>query len=325
MMAGPVTSILTWAMGLPGQGVPASFDDAMYINHGTVFVFIACLDPLHCKFNVEEIMKILTTDLPLGKRAVHQISPVDECLKWPNCSICVQQQTCGWCNVPVVYEGNEVGRQCAGWNVDKTKKPFICPGVFSIVDCTPPPPPPTPPPAPTYYCNETGLTCYQTTPGHGTSWEVCNATCGHPIVPSNSTPGDLRGVWRGLELQYGYVQGEWTLKVPEGLSNVVSVIDPSGNALTANLFTVAGGAQLWLQVLDGPNEGYWLKTIWALGFGQETKMFTWAWGPPTTDGNSAVGTPGSFNQAMTSAGYREFFWIACLDEKEKAHICEFNH
>eukprot|EP01121_Diplochlamys_sp_Union-15-3_P012271 TRINITY_DN364_c0_g2_i1.p1 TRINITY_DN364_c0_g2~~TRINITY_DN364_c0_g2_i1.p1 ORF type:complete len:550 (-),score=69.51 TRINITY_DN364_c0_g2_i1:362-2011(-) len=242
IMTGPETNILTWAMGNPGELPPKSFDDGMYIGHGHEFVFIDCLDPLHCKFSLteqDEILERYAAKLKSLKRKypnfdklqIVQDSSVDECEKWPNCSICVQQQTCGWCSIPVIYEGGDVGKQCAGWNVDQTKRPFVCPGVYSIIDCSPPPPPPTPPPAPTYLCNETGLHCYQTSPGHGTSFEVCNATCGHPIIPSNSTPGDLRGVWRGLQIQNGYLSGEWTLKVPEGLSNVITIVDPFGTTV----------------------------------------------------------------------------------------------
>jgi len=144
--------------------------------------------------------------------------------------------TCGWCSVNVYYGENQ-GKQCAGWNIDKTKDPFICPGTYSTVDCTPPPPPPTPPPAPTYLCNGTSRTCFevksnihfhlsflishQTTPGHGTSKFVCEQTCGVHPIPSNSTPGELRGVWRGIQIHKNYTKGEWTLRVPESDSNVV--------------------------------------------------------------------------------------------------------
>lgn len=94
---------------------------------------------------------------------------------------------------------------------------------------------------------------------------------------------------------------------------------------SGNVFSVQSpvGSQLWIKVKTGPWVGNWVKTLWALGFGIETKQWTWAWGPPTTDSTSFNGAPGDFNSAMDQqdAGYSEYFLVSCLTQKEK--VCRF--
>lgn len=69
----------------------------------------------------------------------------------------------------------------------------------------------------------TGFTCEDSSPGTGQckvsqgggaqNKTDCDANC--PTKPTNSTPFELRGVWRGYAIQNGYKFGEWTAYVNE--------------------------------------------------------------------------------------------------------------
>jgi hypothetical protein len=66
-----------------------------------------------------------------------------------------------------------------------------------------------------YTCDEEAATCNATQGGGGafTNKTTCDSAC--PTKPTNSTPLELLGVWRGLAIQNGFVRGEWAANITE--------------------------------------------------------------------------------------------------------------
>eukprot|EP01125_Pyxidicula_operculata_P007231 TRINITY_DN245_c0_g1_i1.p1 TRINITY_DN245_c0_g1~~TRINITY_DN245_c0_g1_i1.p1 ORF type:complete len:575 (+),score=120.32 TRINITY_DN245_c0_g1_i1:85-1809(+) len=130
------------------------------------------------------------------------------CGQYPTCEICIENNPCGWCSVPVVYDDGSTGPHCAGKPADPNNpppgyKPWVCPldfqnqacygyvcnELFQCVSsgvpgggvplsqcmetCIPP----------TFECNQTSWQCYQVTPGHGTDKQTCEDQC-HMITPT---------------------------------------------------------------------------------------------------------------------------------------------
>eukprot|EP01012_Entosiphon_sulcatum_P029628 TRINITY_DN361_c0_g1_i1.p1 TRINITY_DN361_c0_g1~~TRINITY_DN361_c0_g1_i1.p1 ORF type:complete len:750 (+),score=90.47 TRINITY_DN361_c0_g1_i1:724-2973(+) len=132
-----------------------------------------------------------------------------------------------------------------------------------IQQCKPQPPSPGPP-GPKYACDFSKYQCIESNATNSTSKEQCEAICielyrcdeaslqcviapwptpGIPLPdcqtgckPHNVTPSDLVGLWRGVQINNGYVNGEWdanfentklTLAGPlGGLSGTTSYIGP---------------------------------------------------------------------------------------------------
>jgi len=90
------------------------------------------------------------------------------------------------------------------------------------------------PAASTYACNHTTWTCDKATVGHGSSKSVCEASCKKP-TPKPGPPTDLVGVWRGIQIQLGYEQGESDLDLEKD-GNVK--IFGYGNLITGTVVTV---------------------------------------------------------------------------------------
>lgn len=67
-----------------------------------------------------------------------------------------------------------------------------------------PPAPPAPPPPPRYTCNATTFTC-EISPSGKTDKGGCSSAC------SNSTPSELVGIWRGLDVQKDFAAGEYVM------------------------------------------------------------------------------------------------------------------
>eukprot|EP01012_Entosiphon_sulcatum_P029631 TRINITY_DN361_c0_g2_i1.p1 TRINITY_DN361_c0_g2~~TRINITY_DN361_c0_g2_i1.p1 ORF type:complete len:335 (+),score=46.01 TRINITY_DN361_c0_g2_i1:41-1045(+) len=151
----------------------------------------------------------------------------DPCNVHGDCQSCVSGHLCGWCSTNVVYKNGDPGAHCASndgthpfacygiFSTEDCIRGYVCNTTLHIctlgnpgeglpyTDCIsacgsgpvppqpptpgPGPAPPQPPPAETYLCNSSDWTCFQTTPGHGTSKDVCTQSC-HAPTPSMPAP-----------------------------------------------------------------------------------------------------------------------------------------
>jgi len=223
-------------------------------------------------------------------------------MNFTTCAPCIQQPTCGWCSTNVIYVDGTVGKNCAGFNPDSSKKPFVCNGAFSSDNC---------PIAPTTYeCEPRSRRCIESRPGFGVDFQTCNTTCNRPLPPAqNITPPALQGFWRGLQIQRGYVVAEFTALF--GSTNAQIARD--------NNILIAGDVQsvedqVWIATERGL-----LKGKWQIGNGPATRSIGLAFGLPGGE------VPFDFGEAMTREGYSEFWFSACLNQKEQMGICLFDH
>jgi len=311
----PEVEVLTWALGGIGKTVPQSFDTAM--NTGTVFVFAKCLNPGNCKFNVlqralQHLRDGFSNLLTAEKREAQQ--PVnDACMKYPDCHACIAApEQCGWCSVPVLYfNGTVVGKNCAGLNTTVAPK-INCTGSFSTQDCDIPTSTsvstgqstgnPAPPPE-AYTCDPANYTCVKSTSG-GTPKTVCDLQCVNiPIVP----PVLVNQLFRGLQINKQYVKGEWRAAFS---SNSVAISDPSGKQTIGKVSQVERYLQITLQ--DGTS----IQTLWQISQGASSQFLSWAWSAPNGK------PPASYDEAMTTSGQTEYFFVSCLPGKDSS-ICDF--
>ncbi|CUG90760.1 Hypothetical protein, putative [Bodo saltans] len=106
----------------------------------------------------QAIAVIAVLGLLLG--AVH----ADVCSSQPDCSACVAENLCGWCSVPVTYQDNSTGAQCAGFG--SGARPFICNGVYSTEVCQR-----------GYVCDVSSGSCDLGAPGAGNTLAECEQIC----------------------------------------------------------------------------------------------------------------------------------------------------
>jgi len=310
----PEVLAFTWALGTPGGPAPDTFDDAMV--SGSVFTFFKCLNPGICQWVLSNAEAKRDQTAVSHKRSGHEDDP---CSKYPDCQSCIAAlDYCGWCSVNVLYNATTPGTQCAGLN--RTKIPgFLCAGTFSTVDCPTPPtpvskapsqkppaplpsirpsapqvkPPPTQPPI-LWTCNPQTTTCYQNATGSGgMPFDQCNLTCN--IIPN--VPIVLRNrTFRGLDIEKGYLKGEYTAKF-----SPTSVIftDPAFVSLTAIVSQT--GQYMILNLQNGQK----IFTLWQLASGSVVDFLSWSWGAP---GGAA---PTSFDSSMTTPGQKSFVFDAC--------------
>lgn len=337
----------------------------------------------------------------------------DHCAPFMDCESCVAHHLCGWCSLPVVYEGNITGPQCAGFSPNGST-PFACNGIYSTEKCiqgyvcdqatfqckmgppgqglpkdqceknctndgkvflcnvttkkcynVPPGTPgssalvvceqacehptssagPTGAPAQTYECNHTTGNCIPTTPGKGTSKEVCEQTCtpapmgGYlcnkflqkciklpPNVPGGKTkeqceeecnpspnpgpPNHFLGVWRGFEIHNGYREGEWDMNFTQTSATIINLRDAVTIKGIPYQQRVADITILAIKVTSGPGAGQWWKAIYKQeNRGPQTMYLTAAFGKP---GESA---PSDMATAMKD-GSQVFFLAQCVGTPE---------
>jgi len=278
------------------------------------FTLFKCLNPGVCKWNVQSRQQIMD-GFPkvITKRQVS-----DPCSKYPDCTSCINAfDYCGWCSVNVLYNGTIKGTQCGGLN--KTKIPgLICNGVFSTVDCptdtpspstnapqtSPPNPPTAPTPAPVLYiCDPKTQTCAKADNGvpGGMPLEQCKIACNS--IPD--VPVILKGrFFRGLEINKGYIVGEWTLKFD---NKSATLTDTAKTKLVATVFTTAQ-----YMILDLPN-GKRVYSLWQIGGGSALDFLSWSWG--TVGG----GPPKSFDESMIAPGQKSFVFDGCRPNS----VCKF--
>jgi len=300
-------------MGDISGSVPTSFDAAM--GKGTTFVFAKCINPSNCKWHIfSALNKLKLLQDNHWKRSI-LLDPLDDpCSVYPDCHSCIAApEFCGWCSVNVIYNNSIIGKNCAG--INKTISPRInCTGTFSTQDCSHATTGSTtattghttggPPAEDKYACDPITSTCKKT--DNGTlPQDVCAAQCVlTPIVPP-----DLQDKYfRGLQIDIMYSQGEW--RVHFGKTDA-TIVNPAGTVTTA---TVTSTAQyLTLTLRDGSK----IQTIWQLQNGPSTGFLSWAWG------KSNGAPPANFDEAMTTSGQKEFFFVSCLPGAS-ADICDFS-
>jgi len=260
----------------------------------------------------------------------------DACAKNMNCPTCIADKgnRCGWCSTNVIYRnGSIVGKQCAGHNGDGSKDPFICNGLYSTETCTPFNSTTTSTSTSSTASDSSGSdasssTTTTTTAGKEDKWacDSKNITCAksssgfdfkvdcdqqctfNPFVPV-----ELLGTWRGIQINKGYIVGEWKVVfTAEGCT----VARPDGEKFTAKVGIVSNF--LVLEPTTGPMAGKKLQTLWQVTFGVETRLLTWAWGAP---GGSA---PKDMDSAMIDHDNSEYALTACLPQADK-EVCNFDH
>jgi len=340
---GPVTKWATIAAGNPGSPPPMDFNDPMTSPSAEELVFVSCLDPSNCKFTITEdvtnnLRKKWSSAVVPQKKAriteniVDADPPVDHCSQFMNCTTCLDNPFCGWCSTRVIYQGNVLGGQCAGFNANGTDNPFICVGSYSIVKC--------PLPEPTYECNATAKTCSLAKTGSPLS--ACNATCGknsstikyqcnvanmtcepsaggQDFATCNSTcqlqpfPTDLNGVYRGLEVSQNYTGGEWRLAI-SSFNNSISLFnltDPRNITLSGYMDHIASEAVLRVHITAPVVANQY--SLYQLAFGPQTNYLTLANGVPGEESYP------SFVEAMTGDDMSELNFLKCLNPL----VCSF--
>jgi len=187
-------------------------------------------------------------------------------MKYPDCQTCVDAPFyCGWCSVPVMYNGTIPGKNCAGVNRTITKFSINCTGSFSIESCNFP----TTGTASTgtttatsstaassgsgtatatatatttastastgttggqnlFNCDPVNGTCNQAANGTLPK-EVCAAECQvTPIVP----PVLVNKEFRGLAIELNYMMGEFDAKFT---NSSVTITPPIGPVMTGKV------------------------------------------------------------------------------------------
>jgi hypothetical protein len=315
----PEVEVLTWALGGVGKTVPASYDQAM--SSGQVFVFAKCLNQNTCNFHIlQKVLQHLRkqhninfiSEEEVKKREIEQIVN-DPCMKYPDCHSCISApEQCGWCSVNVLYfNGTVVGKNCAGLNTTVAPK-INCTGSFSTQDCnfvtttgqttgqsT------GGPTAPGFTCDPVNVTCVPNNSSGGSPKSVCEAQCNTvPVVP----PVLVGQLFRGLEIDKQYVKGEWRAKFSD---TDVTITDPSGKQ------TVGKVSQTERYLTITLPDGTGIQTLWQVSQGPATQFLSWAWGAPGGQ------PPASFDDAMTTTGATEYFFVSCLPGKD-ATVCDFS-
>jgi len=250
-------------------------------------------------------------------------------MTYPDCQSCVTAPYyCGWCSVNILYNSTIPGKNCAGINSSYIHATINCTGSFSIQTCLTPTVPPKPSIAPTrkivptspapvntpgptnkpptlYSCIPTNLTCVS---GGFMPMADCLQQCVYiPVVP----PVLQNRFFRGLEIEKGYIWGEWQLQFT---NTSVFMFSPSGAKRTGLVYSTS--QYLIVQWSDGTK----ITTLWQIGGGgsAEVDFLSWAWSTP----NGLA--PNSFDEAMLAPNEKEYYFAACPFGKS-TDICNFVH
>jgi len=297
-------------MGAFGQPPPTSFDTGL--SNGQTFVFAKCINPANCQWHLFQALAQLKNkqDQWMTKREKdikNNFDPVnDPCSKYPDCHTCIKApEQCGWCSVPVFYNGTIPGKNCAGLNTTITPR-INCTGSFSTKDCsnvtTGQTTGQTTGSNQMYYCDPINATCRMQSNGTLPP-DVCQAQCKVNPIP----PIIQNTYWRGLEIDTAYKQGEWRAHFT---TNSVTVVSPDGTVIQGNVSTTSD-----YLTISTPAGAY--QTLWQFQPGPAVDNFSWAWGP--LGGQPPV----SFDQAMTQPGQKEFWLVTCHNGAPTT-VCDFS-
>jgi hypothetical protein len=309
----PEVTILTWALGNVGGGVPTSFDDGL--QNGASFVFAKCLNPTNCKWHLfQALSQVKMQQQKWMQKRIPAFDPVnDPCSKYPDCHTCIKApEWCGWCSVPILYNDTIPGKNCAGLNTTVTPR-INCTGTFSTQDCSLVTTTSTGsltsghttggPPSNLYSCNPANATCEIDKNGTLPK-DTCTAQCTINPIP----PVLQNKYFRGLEIDIMYKQGEW--RAHFGTSDV-TVVAPDGTVIQGNVTTTA--QYLTIRLANGDK----IQTLWQLQPGPAINNLSWAW--------SAVNgaPPTGFDSAMTTSGQTEYWFVTCHDGAPTS-VCDFS-
>ncbi len=180
-------------------------------------------------------------------------------------------------------------------------------------------------PDPLYKCATVGiagnLSCIEVSAEEG---GIPKATCDEQCVtrpPTPETPNFLKGLWRGIQISHGYVQGEWDFDFGE---SSVTVTQPDKTKWTADVLQAsdpgnpADGirAQVWLAFSDSksPANGKVMKGKFdervSGGDAPETQNVFLGFGRP---GEAATATaPDTPDAAMAGEGMTAYVLSKCI-------------
>jgi len=205
----------------------------------------------------------------------------DHCFPYTTCETCIAQKFCGWCSTPVIG-GN--GAQCAGFSPTNGSSPFICIGTYQTTTCLPP-----------------GVTTATSTGSTGSTGTTSTST---GSTGTTSTTGVepkpvVSGTWRGLQVNDGYVAGEWNF---DFAADNVTIKGPNNWSLSGTI--LSSPTQMDVVVLSssiGGLAGQTLKGIYESDFGPATFFLTWGLAPPGV-------TPAGWGSLMKDP--KSWTWIA---------------
>jgi len=136
----------------------------------------------------------------------------------------------------------------------------------------------------------------------GMPFQQCNLTCN--TIPD--VPVILRGrKFRGLQIQNGYLIGEYTLKFSKSSATLVS---PQNIALTA---IVSQTGQFLVLNLDN---GAKIYTLWQISPDDVVDFLSWSWGKQNDL------PPSSFDSSMVTPGQLSFVFDGC---STLSTVCNF--
>jgi len=217
----------------------------------------------------------------------------DHCFPYTTCQTCIAQKYCGWCSTPVIG-GN--GAQCAGFSPTNGSSPFICIGTYQTTTCIPP-------------ITSTASSASAST-GSGSSGTTSSGSTG---TTSTGTTGVepkpvVQGTWRGLQVNTGYVAGEWDFMFT---NDNVTIKGPANFVLAGLILSSATEMDVVVTQSSIPSlVGKTLYGIYEQDFGPATLFLSWALAPATAK------VPPTWGSAMKDASAlvwemeqpKEFLW-----------------
>ena len=196
------------------ETAPPSFDAAMPATAHRVLGMTKCKsDAKNCAFHLissykthEPIVYARGMSYSFLKAMGAGDETGDECNQFASCDTCIESKLlsakCGWCSEDVVYPNATAAKaRCAGWAEGKARG-WVCYGQFRTESCT------------DWCCNHGTSQCEPCAPGQSgmPTKELCEGpkdapTCGAEPKWFNCS---LDGLYRGLQIDLGYLAGEWT-------------------------------------------------------------------------------------------------------------------
>jgi len=192
-----------------------------------------------------------------------EVNADDHCFPYTTCETCIAQPFCGWCSTPVIG-GN--GAQCAGFSPTNGSSPFICVGTYQTTTCI----------VPTTASSQTSTASTGSTGTHSTS----TGTTGTTGTTGPQPKPVVAGTWRGLQINSGYVAGEWTFTF---LGDNATIIGP--NNWRASGTILSSVTEMDIVIIESSATDLVGKTLYGIyeqDFGPACLFLTWGVGPSTS-------------------------------------------
>jgi hypothetical protein len=284
---------------------PKDFDTAMTAaSHKVLGMYKCKSDSKNCKFHLPTTPPI---DMVESRGRALQ-STGDKCNAYSDCKTCLAATagdlTCGWCTTPVEYINVTSAKyQCAGWQVGQHHQ-WKCYGQFRTATCH------------DYCCDNDSGKCSECSAGKTglPTPDMCASSC--KPGPSPYGACGFNGTYRGLEIDLGYLGGEWTADFNVTSQMAKFTFLKTGYSYSGKIGCTAldkddGAFQLTL------TNGTKLYGIYATGSNQaETVGLSWA----LSQLGSTV-PPLGWDSAMLGTNATVFGYTKCADYK--AGICKF--